>query len=478
MIFHSIDFLLFLAVVLTVYWSLGRRLQNVFLLAASYFFYGYIHSWFLILILISTVVDYYCGIQIGAIPAGQQQRRKKRYLYLSLVTNLGILCVFKYLGFFVDNIIALLELAGVPGLKNTLSIVLPVGISFYTFQTLSYTIDVYRGRLAARKDFFDFALFVAFFPQLVAGPIERAGRLLPQMEKARTFSVNDWRNGLFLIIWGFFKKLVIADNVAVIANKIFLLENVNFYLLWVGAFAFTVQLFADFSAYSDIARGVARLLGFSLMRNFDHPFIAISPSDFWNRWHISLSTWIRDYLFFPLLGARLKKLGSLPMAMGQSVMISFFLMGLWHGASWNMVGYGMYHGVLTLVYSGLGAKIPKDIQAFKPLLPLRMALMFLLIVTGMLIFREPDFHYLGRYFFLSPLDVPAIDRQVAFFLLAKTLIYSLPIWLHALVETVHRRIATPERVQLVFNTVAAALMFLAILTMRSRLTIDFIYFQF
>ncbi len=231
----------------------------------------------------------------------------------------------------------------------SLAILLPVGISFYTFQELSYTIEVYRGTLRARHNFVDFAAFVCFYPQLVAGPIERASRLLPQVERPRSWSWPAARSALFLIIWGFFKKLVVADNVGVIANKVFSLDAPGFTVLWAGVFAFAIQIYADFSAYSDIARGMAKWLGFDLMVNFDHPYLARGPIDFWRRWHISLSSWFRDYVYIPLGGSRRGRARTLV-----NVFLTFLISGLWHGASWNYVLWGAYHGVLVVIAAAHG----------------------------------------------------------------------------------------------------------------------------
>ena len=294
MIFHSFDFIIFIAIVFTIYWTLGRKLQNIFLVGASYYFYGYVHPWFLYLILTSTLVDFICGIYME-----RYRQWKKYFLLLSLTANLGMLCIFKYYGFFVENIIFILDAAGLPTFTNTLHIVLPVGISFYTFQTMGYSIDVYRDQITPRHNFLDFALYVSFFPQLVAGPIERASRLLPQIESDRSFSIQLFCDAILLILHGFFLKLVVADNVAVTVNKVFAMEEPAFFLLWTGVFGFSIQVFADFSAYTNIARGTAKLLGFELMENFVHPYIAHSPAEFWKRWHISLTGWIRDYVFTP-----------------------------------------------------------------------------------------------------------------------------------------------------------------------------------
>ena len=302
MIFHSLDFVFFFVVTVAIYWTLPRRGQNVLLLGASYFFYGYVHPWFLILIASSTLVDYcaarsmeawpnaagsfFCSAssRISGCSASSSISTSSSKTFTRCLTSLGIA-------------------ASLPALR----IVLPVGISFYTFQALSYTIDVYRGELRARRSLLDVAVFISFFPHLVAGPIQRASFLLPQVESTRRFSLEKARSGFLLICWGFFKKLVVADNVGVIANKVFALADPSFWILWSGVFAFAIQIYADFSAYTDIARGTSRWLGFELTENFDHPYFARSPADFWRRWNISLSSWFRDYVYIPLGGSRVRR---------------------------------------------------------------------------------------------------------------------------------------------------------------------------
>ncbi|HJY33557.1 MAG TPA: MBOAT family O-acyltransferase, partial [Vicinamibacterales bacterium] len=339
MIFHSLDFLVFFLLVVAAYWALGHRAQNVLLLAASYFFYGYVHPWFLILIGTSTVIDY-------ASARGMERRpdRRRWFMAASIVSNFGMLGFFKYFNFFLDNVHAVLAAAGADVALPTLRVLLPVGISFYTFQAMSYTVDVFRGELRARRSLLDVAVFISFFPHLVAGPIQRASFLLPQVEGERRFSIEKASSGFTLMVWGFFKKLVIADNVGVIANKVFALSDPSFDVLWAGVFAFAIQIYADFSAYTDIARGSSRWLGFELTENFDHPYLARTPADFWRRWNISLSTWFRDYVYIPLGGSRE---GGWKWA--RNVMATFLLSGLWHGASWNYVLWGGYHGLLLVL---------------------------------------------------------------------------------------------------------------------------------
>jgi D-alanyl-lipoteichoic acid acyltransferase DltB (MBOAT superfamily) len=468
-IFHSLDFLLFLAIVLVGYWSLPRRGQNALLLVGSYVFYGWIHPWFLILIATSTVVDY-----LAAQGMARRPERKRLFLVASLATNLGMLGFFKYWGFFVSNVTALLESAGLPSFTGTLDIFLPVGISFYTFQTLSYTIDVYRGRLEPRRDLLDFAVFVSFFPQLVAGPIERAVTFLPQVESPRSTDPERVRSALLLMLWGFFKKLCVADQVAVIANRVFTLEAPGFFLLWVGVLAFCVQIYADFSAYTDIARGTARLLGFELMQNFDHPYVSRTPQEFWRRWHISLSSWFRDYVYIPLGGSRCP-----PRREMLNLTSTFLLSGLWHGASWNFVLWGGYHGALLVLYR-LGARLLPNAARIGWLSVPRWLLFFGLTNLGWLVFRETDTSQLLQYLGTAPWETTRDQAVAAAYLLVQVLFWTLPIIVHTLLyvrgATWETWTARPGRV-LVHN-LAGALLLVAIFTLRAESTVDFIYFQF
>jgi D-alanyl-lipoteichoic acid acyltransferase DltB (MBOAT superfamily) len=472
MIFHSLDFVVFFVVTVAIYWRLPRRGQNLFLVLASYVFYGYVHPWFVSLVIATTVLDYWAGRGMAERP-----ERKRLFLGISLAGNLGMLGFFKYFDFFVDNVHAALAPLGLTLPIPALRVVLPVGVSFYTFQELSYTIDVFRGRLAARRDFLDFAAFVCFFPQLVAGPIERAERLLPQVERQRTFSWERARQATLLIIWGYFQKLVIADNVGVIANKVFTLREPSFPILWAGVFAFALQIYADFSAYSDIARGAASWLGIDLMRNFERPYLATGPTDFWRRWHISLSTWFRDYVYIPLGGSRRGKTRR-----NVNVMLTFLLSGLWHGASWNYVLWGGYHGLLLLAGRALSGLVPTGAPAQRALKPARIVLTFVLVSVGWLMFRETDVAYLWRDLHLSPLGGSALDRRVGAYLFLLALTYSVPLWLHDIWrERRPRQIAADgwQRVgHIACETAWCAALVSVMLVFRSRTSLDFIYFQF
>jgi alginate O-acetyltransferase complex protein AlgI len=469
MIFHSLDYVLFFLAVFAFYWSLPLRGQNVLLLAASYFFYGYVHPWFLIPIVATTLVDFICGIQIERTDGGI----RRGWLILSLMFSLGTLFFFKYHNFFVENLQQILVAVGYEGFGWTIRVVLPVGISFYTFQSIGYVVDIYRRNLPACRSLLDYAVFVSFFPQLVAGPIERSGHLLPQLQRPRKFDAVAARGALVLMTWGFFKKMVIADNVAVIANKIFALQNPDFPLLWVGVFAFCIQIYADFSAYTDIARGSARLLGVDLMENFRHPYLSTTPNEFWGRWHISLSTWIRDYIYVPLGGSR--------STTGRNIfnlLMAFFLSGLWHGAAWNFVIWGLYWGVLTLLYRALPVgKRPRGLRS-----ALSVIVLFMFTNVGWLIFREGNLNYLVKYLTLSPLGVTGDAWQVAGALFLLTLCYSLPLWMHAAWDTfaasLHRLINHSYWGQIGMQVSVSSLLFLGILIFRSYARSDFIYFQF
>ncbi|MBL0126395.1 MAG: MBOAT family protein [Flavobacteriales bacterium] len=349
MLFNSLDFAIFLPLVFLGYWFVfrRRRSQNVFLLVASYVFYGWWDPRFLGLIVLSSLVDYIVGLRLHATGSA---RIRRGLLWTSIIANLGILGTFKYFNFFAGNLEGLFSLFGRPLALTHLDIVLPVGISFYTFQTMSYTIDVYRRQLEPAKDIVEFFAYVSFFPQLVAGPIERAINLLPQFQRDRSFDRAKAVDGLRQILWGLFKKVVIADNAATLADPIF--DHYELHggsTLLFAAVLFSFQIYCDFSGYSDIALGTARLFGFDLMQNFAFPYFSRDIAEFWRRWHISLSTWFRDYLYIPLGGSR----GGLALSI-RNTLIVFLVSGFWHGANWTFVAWGALHALffLPLLISG------------------------------------------------------------------------------------------------------------------------------
>lgn len=344
MLFNSIDFAVFLPIVFLLYWFAAHknlRLQNLLIVVASYVFYGWWDWRFLSLILFSTVVDFSVGWQLSRT---DHLKTRRLLLWISILVNLGLLGFFKYYNFFLDNFVTAFSFFGAEISARSLNIILPVGISFYTFQTLSYTIDVYKKQLQPTRDFIAFSAFVSFFPQLVAGPIERASNLLPQFYVPRTFDYAKAVDGLRQILWGLFKKIVIADNCAEYANQIF--NHSGDYsgsTLWLGALFFTFQIYGDFSGYSDIAIGTSRLFGFNLMKNFAFPYFSRDMAEFWRRWHISLSTWFRDYLYIPLGGSR----GGTGMQV-RNTFIIFIVSGFWHGANWTFIVWGALNAIYFL----------------------------------------------------------------------------------------------------------------------------------
>ena len=356
MLFNSPEFLLFLPLVFAAYWAVNRlkeglRVQNVLLLAASYVFYGWWDWRFLGLIAFSTAVDWAVGLQIARVNCGQvdesgRSRAAKAWLAVSLAVNLGLLGYFKYANFFIDSWVEVWAAAGVTMHASSLQVILPVGISFYTFQTLSYSIDIYRRQLEPTRNFIDFAAFVSFFPQLVAGPIERASALLPQIQRRRTFDYDQAVSGLRLILWGMFKKVVVADTCAVYVNDIF--ANYEIYsgpTLVLGAVYFAFQIYGDFSGYSDMAIGLGRMMGFRFPENFRSPYTSRTITEFWQRWHITLGDFMRNYLYIPLGGNRSRTAGRRYF----NLAAVFLASGLWHGAAWNFVLWGAAHGALILL---------------------------------------------------------------------------------------------------------------------------------
>lgn len=344
MLFNSFDFAIFLPIVFILYWFFTEKnlkLQNTLIVLASYVFYGWWDYRFLSLIILSTVLDFTIGSRLKK---EENTTNRKILLWLSIIVNLGFLGFFKYYNFFLENFIDTFSFFGFTIKANTLNIILPVGISFYTFQTLSYTIDVYKRKLEPTNDFIAFSAFVCFFPQLVAGPIERATNLLPQFYKKRKFDYSKAIDGLRQILWGLFKKVVIADHCAVFANDIFnSYQDYSGSTLLIGAIFFTFQIYGDFSGYSDIAIGTSRLFGFDLKQNFAFPYFSRDISEFWRRWHISLNTWFRDYLYIPLGGSR----GGVKIKI-RNTFIIFLVSGFWHGANWTFIVWGALNAIYFL----------------------------------------------------------------------------------------------------------------------------------
>lgn len=414
MLFNSIDFAIFLPIVFILYWFFtdkNLKIQNFLIVAASYLFYGWWDWRFLSLILFSTIVDYTIGRQLRN---EENQLKRKILLWTSILVNLGFLGFFKYYNFFLDNFVAAFSFFGQDIQANSLNIILPVGISFYTFQTLSYTIDVYKRKLEPTKDFIAFSAFVSFFPQLVAGPIERATHLLPQFYKKRTFDYSKAVDGMRQILWGLFKKIVIADNCAEHANQIFNNSaDMNGSTLVLGALFFTFQIYGDFSGYSDIAIGTSRLFGFDLMRNFNFPYFSRDIAEFWRRWHISLSTWFRDYLYIPLGGSR----GGTWMKV-RNTFIIFIVSGFWHGANWTFIVWGVLNAIyfLPLLLTNNNRNNLETVAQGK-LLPNLKEVSFMLLTFGLTVFAWIFFRaenighaisYISEIFSSSLFTIPEI----------------------------------------------------------------------
>ena len=392
MLFNSFDFAIFLPIVFILYWGVFNkniRVQNLLILFSSYLFYGWWDWRFLFLIFLSTIIDFILGI---AIFNSTKKNKRKFLLMSSLFVNLGLLGVFKYYNFFLDNLIQAFSFFGNTISLNSLNIILPVGISFYTFQTLSYTIDIYKKRIIPSNDFISFAAFVSFFPQLVAGPIERAKNLLPQFKTKRKFQYNNAVDGMQQILWGFFKKIVIADTCATYSNLIF--NNYGEYTglsLFLGAVFFAFQIYGDFSGYSDIAIGTSRLFGFNLMQNFNFPYFSRDIAEFWRRWHISLSTWFRDYLYIPLGGSKGSNFNKI-----RNVFIIFLVSGFWHGANWTFVTWGAINAFYFLPLLILKKnRIYTDSISSNRLLPnlkesYQMLRTFFLVVIAWVFFRSEN----------------------------------------------------------------------------------------
>jgi D-alanyl-lipoteichoic acid acyltransferase DltB (MBOAT superfamily) len=400
MVFNSIHFVWFFVVVYALYRVLPHRGQNLLLLAASYYFYSAWDWRFLGLLLLSTIVDYTCGLLIAAAPG---HRRRRALVALSVTFNLTLLGLFKYFNFFAESLGAVLAAAGWHADFVTLRVLLPIGISFYTFVTMSYVIDVYRGEIRPTRNLADFALFVAYFPHLVAGPILRATKLLPQIERPRRATAEQILDGLWLILWGYLQKVFVADNLAPLATSVFTpgAHHAGLDVL-LGTYAFAFQIYGDFAGYSNIARGTSKLMGIELVENFRFPYLVRTPQAFWRNWHISLSTWLRDYLYIPLGGNR-----GTAWQTRRNLLITMVLGGLWHGAAWTFILWGVYQGVLLIVYRTIDER-----RAARGLVALEHAggrvrrfaawlLMFHLTCYGWLIFRAA-----------SPQEIVALTRSV------------------------------------------------------------------
>jgi len=471
MLFNSITYAFFLPAVLGLYWLLRPRAQNMLLLVASYVFYGAWDYRFLSLIWISTLIDYVVGLRLQRT---QDEGSRKRLLLVSVGANLGILATFKYFGFFVDSFNDFMGVLGLAPNVPLFEVLLPVGISFYTFQTMSYTFDIYRRRMEPTHSLLNFATFVAFFPQLVAGPIERAAHLLPQIERPRPRpSFDTFRSGLFLILLGLFKKVAIADAVAPIANEAFGgASEASSLTLVLGVLAFSLQIYGDFSGYSDIARGSSRLFGIELMRNFEQPYLSRSITEFWRTWHISLSSWLHDYLYVPLGGNKAGRWVTY-----RNLMLTMLLGGLWHGAAWTFVIWGGMHGLLLGLHRAVGGYVPRGRPPMPRLRDVPGILTTFACVSLLWVFFRAD-SLTGAVDYLSGLAVwraGAADFDDVL-LIAISLLFIVVIDVSQRVTADHAAVA--RRWHPVPRGMAYAVMFLAIVMWSGGAAQQFIYFQF
>ncbi|MBP6311891.1 MAG: MBOAT family protein [Flavobacteriales bacterium] len=472
MLFNSFAFMVFLPVVFVIYWFVvGRnlKLQNAFVLAASYFFYGWWDWRFLSLLFASSVIDLLLG---QGIVRCRTDAQKKWLVTFSILINLTLLGFFKYFNFFIEGMDDLLSMVGFQANLPTLRVILPIGISFYTFQSLGYVIDVYRGHVKPGKDPVTFLAFVSFFPQLVAGPIERAKDLLTQFQRPRVFEIEAANDGLRRMLWGFFKKIVIADNCATISDAIFAGDPATTpgITLFFGAFFFAFQIYGDFSGYSDIAIGCARLFGFKLSQNFNYPYFSRSIPEFWRRWHISLSSWFRDYLYIPLGGYN-TKWGRL-----RNVMITFTVSGFWHGANWTYMAWGALHGTYFIPEKDRAkrpAKVPQ-LSEFR-----QIASTFLLVTFAWIFFRATSIHAALDHFKYMVLNIGeslgAIVLYCWRFEMAFILMLIIVEWRS---RTDAYAMASMPRALVLRWCIYIFMIYAVVLNINMRSTHEFIYFQF
>ena len=478
MLFNSIEFLLFLPAVFVLYWFVfnkNLKVQNSLILLSSYAFYGWWDYRFLSLIFLSTFVDYIIGLNISK---QDSEKKKKLLLWCSVLFNLSVLGFFKYFNFFVESWVELFSSVGYE-IKSvwTLNIILPVGISFYTFQTMSYTIDIYRNKLEPTKDFISFASFVSFFPQLVAGPIERASSLLPQILKKREFKYEQGVQGLRLILWGMFKKVVIADSLAPMVDDIFSnYQDFGGGTLWLGAIYFSFQIYCDFSGYSDIAIGTSKLLGIELMSNFNYPFFSRNISEFWRRWHISMTSWFTDYIYYPL---KLEFRDSGHLVNIIVLLFYFSVIGFWHGANLTFIVFGLYHGVFfipTVVYPKFyrlkthQISLNKIFPSFSELC--QVITTFVIVSIGFVFFRSEtigdSFTYL--YGMISNFNISSNETF--------GILYIVPlVILDYLIKNNERNLLF-TKYRLINNSLFCVFLILVVLLFFKENSGDFIYFQF
>ncbi|MFD2203188.1 MBOAT family O-acyltransferase [Shivajiella indica] len=480
MLFNSFEFLLFFPVVFLLYWFVFQKhlkAQNAFILVTSYVFYGWWDWRFLGLIAFSSLVDYWTGLKLGQ---EEETFKRKVYLGISLGVNLGLLGFFKYFNFFIDSTIQAINALGFQANEYSLQLILPVGISFYTFQTMSYTIDIYRKQIQPTKDPVAFFAYVSFFPQLVAGPIERASNLLPQFFKHRVFNYTKAMDGMRQILWGFFMKMVIADNCAVFVDQAFKNpESQPGINLLIGAVFFSFQIYGDFGGYSNIAIGTGKLLGFDLMRNFAYPNFSRDIAEFWRRWHISLSTWFRDYVYIPLGGSRVSRGLAI-----RNIFIIFLVSGFWHGANWTFIVWGGLNAIYFLpLYLSKKNRINTDLVAENTMLPslkefTQILITFLLTTLTWVFFRSPDvsfaIDYLFGLFSIDLFSMPQMNMRVYLFA-GIVLFFVIMEWMGRKHDFAIQKMAFAKPAIYRYGLYYSLVMIVFLFARRSQ---EFIYFQF
>ena len=474
MLFNSWQFALFFPIVFALYWGLPHKFRIVLLLIASYYFYMSWNVKYVVLILFTTIVSYFAALLIAKTDS---LRKKKAVLTLSLIACLGVLFVFKYFNFFTGTVVDFLSMFAIHLHPMTLKLLLPVGISFYTFQTLGYVIDVYRGTTQPEVNFVEYAVFISYFPQLVAGPIERTNNLLPQIKAVHKFDYSKTIYGIKLMAWGFFKKLCIADILAffvvdIVFSDLYRYKGLE---LLIAVFFFTVQIYCDFSGYSDIARGCSKMLGIDLMENFKSPYFSVSLREFWSRWHISLSTWFRDYVYIPLGGNRAGKFRH-----NMNLLLTFMISGLWHGASWTFVIWGLLHGLGQVIENALTVRKQQEIHGLMRVV--RMLVTFVFVMLAWVFFRTQNFSealYVLRSIFSS--DITCSVNYFEFSMLrriaAALTITMLMIWDYfSLKYDVIVHVTSCRNAALRYTFYFMLLTW--ILLFRALAPVDFVYFQF
>ncbi|MGD8456909.1 MAG: MBOAT family O-acyltransferase [Anaerolineales bacterium] len=459
--FFSLEFLIFISAILLLYWFVKRvEIQNILLVVGSYLFCGWLHPAHAVILGFNTIVAYLTGNGIV-----RTQRRKKLWFGLGLVLVVGIYSFYKYQNFFIPSL----------NPESTFferKILLPLGISFYTLRIISYLVDCYRQEKGVIENFIELSLYIAFFPQLLAGPIDRAGKLIPQIQKPRKWTWGNFFAAWPLLVMGIFKKVFIADNIKIIVDKTFALQEPSKFLLLTGAIGFSLQILADFSGYTDISRGISHLLGFDTSENFNSPYLSLTPNDFWNRWHITLSTWLRDYIFFPVRRFLLRRFRNLSPLITTAVpaLITMFISGMWHGEQINFIVWGLYYGVLIVVYQMAGIKVDWGARSIHKSV-VAWVVMFSLIVFGWMIFRAPSLDWLVNVLVSQPVLGSNETFLVGIVSLSMTLFYAIPLFIKFVIDLLPRY---SQELSGIFYAIATLL----IIVYSNSSSPDFIYVQF